>query len=138
MVDQMSSQKRKKSAFCVHAFPTNSAAAIEFVHDHAVHVAVLDLRIGNECGLALLRRIKEVDARIEVIMLTAQETLDTAKQAMRQAPATTSASPSICTASARQSAAHRLRCATNTIETNAVSASNLSPSSSTNHSPARR
>ena len=28
-----------KSQFCVHAFD-NSAAAIEFVHDHAVHVAV--------------------------------------------------------------------------------------------------
>ena len=108
-----------KSQFCVHAFD-NSAAAIEFVHDHAVHVAVLDLRIGNECGLALLRRIKEVDARIEVIMLTAQETLDTAKQAMRQGACDYLSKPfdlhSIREAVGR---AHRLRCATNTIETNA-------------------
>ena len=107
-----------KSQFSVHTFD-NSAAAIEFVHDHAVHVAVLDLRIGRECGLELLKRLKEVDPRIEVVMLTAQETLETAKQAMRQGACDYLSKPfdllSIREAVGR---AHRLRCATNTIETN--------------------
>lgn len=107
-----------KSQFSIHTFE-NSAAAIEFVHDHAVHVAVLDLRIGSESGLDLLRQIKEVDPRIEVIMLTAQETLDTAKEAMRQGACDYLSKPfdlrSIREAVGR---AHRLRCATNTIEAN--------------------
>jgi two-component system, sensor histidine kinase and response regulator len=108
-----------KSQFEIHAFD-NSEAAVEFVHDHAVHVAVLDLRIGRECGLDLLQRIKETDPRIEVIMLTAQETLDTAKLAMRRGACDYLSKPfdllSIREAVGR---AHRLRSATNTIETNA-------------------
>ncbi len=107
-----------KSQFCVHAFES-SAAAIEFVHDHAVHVAVLDLHIGRDNGLDLLQRIKETDPRIEVILLTAQETLDTAKLAMRHGACDYLSKPfdlrSIRDAVGR---AHRLRCATNTIEAN--------------------
>jgi signal transduction histidine kinase len=48
-----------------------------------VHVAILDLHIGRECGLELLGRLKKADPRIEVVMLTAQESLDSAKRAMR-------------------------------------------------------
>ncbi len=108
-----------KSQFAVHCFDT-PAAAIEFVEDHAVQVAVLDLHIGGACGLELLRRIKEVDPRIEVIILTAQETLDTAKLAMRRGACDYLSKPfdlrSIREAVGR---AHRLRAATNTIENNA-------------------
>ncbi|HLP01416.1 MAG TPA: response regulator [Opitutaceae bacterium] len=107
-----------KSQFAVHAFDC-SEAALEFVRDHAVHVAVLDLRIGRECGLDLLRRIKETDPRIEVVMLTAQETLETAKTAMRRGACDYLSKPfdlrSIREAVGR---AHRLRCTTNTIEAN--------------------
>lgn len=108
-----------KSQFSVHGFD-NPAAALEFVQDHAVHVAILDLRIGCACGLELLQRIKEIDPRIEVIMLTAQETLDTAKLAMRRGACDYLSKPfdlrSIREAVGR---AHRLRAATNTIESNA-------------------
>ncbi len=107
-----------KNQFTVHAFD-NAEAAVAFVHDHAVHVAVLDLRIGRDCGLDLLQRIKETDPRIEVIMLTAQETLDTAKTAMRRGACDYLSKPfdlrSIREAVGR---AHRLRSATNTIEAN--------------------
>ncbi|MFT3828557.1 MAG: response regulator [Opitutaceae bacterium] len=107
-----------KSQFAVHAFDS-SEAALEFVRDHAVHVAVLDLRIGHECGLELLQRIKATDPRIEVIMLTAQETLETAKTAMRHGACDYLSKPfdlrSIREAVGR---AHRLRSATNTIEAN--------------------
>jgi signal transduction histidine kinase len=107
-----------KSQFAVHAFD-NSEAALEFVRDHAVHVAVLDLRIGSECGLELLRRIKETDPRIEAVMLTALETLETAKVAMRCGACDYLSKPfdlrSIREAVGR---AHRLRCTTNTIEAN--------------------
>lgn len=105
-----------KSQFSVHAFD-NAEAALEFVRDHAVQVAVLDLRIGADCGLDLLQRIKETDPRIEVIMLTAQETLETAKMAMRRGACDYLSKPfdlrSIREAVAR---AQRLRSVTNTIE----------------------
>ncbi len=107
-----------KSQFEVRAFD-NTAEAIECVQDHAVQVAVLDLRIGRDCGLDLLQRIKETDPRIEVIMLTAQETLDTAKVAMRRGACDYLSKPfdlrSIREAVGR---AQRLRSATNTIESN--------------------
>ncbi len=107
-----------KSQFSVHTFDS-SESALEFVRDHAVHVAVIDLRIGRECGLELLQRIKETDPRIEVVMLTAQETLETAKTAMRRGACDYLSKPfdlrSIREAVGR---AHRLRSATNTIEAN--------------------
>ncbi len=105
-----------KNQFHVHAFD-NGEAALDFVRDHAVDVAILDLHIGRESGLELLARIRDTDPRIEVVMLSAQETLASAKQAMRLGACDFLAKPfdlnGIREAVGR---AHRLRATTNTIE----------------------
>ncbi|MBK8475857.1 MAG: response regulator [Opitutaceae bacterium] len=107
-----------KNQFAVYAFD-NCPDALEFVRDHAVHVAVLDLRIGRHCGIELLRRIKELDPRIEVVMLTAQETLETAKQAMRAGACDYLSKPfDLATLREAVARAHRLRAIANNVESN--------------------
>jgi len=107
-----------KNQFAVYAFD-NSTDALEFARDHAVHIAVLDLRIGRQCGLELLRRIKEVDPRIEVIMLTALETLESAKQAMRAGACDYLAKPfELSTLRESVARAHRLRAISHNVEAN--------------------
>lgn len=58
-------------------------AALGLLRDHQVHVAVLDIMMAGMSGIELLHRIKEIDPTIEIIMLTAYETIDTARQAVR-------------------------------------------------------
>lgn len=107
-----------KTQFAVYAFD-NGADALEFTRDHAVHIAVLDLRIGRHCGIELLRRIKELDPRIEVIMLTAQETLESAKQALRAGACDYLSKPfDLQTLREAVARAHRLRAIANNVESN--------------------
>jgi two-component system, sensor histidine kinase and response regulator len=61
----------------------NGDSAIALVQQHKVDVAILDIRMVGMSGIALLERIKEADPEIEVIMLTAYETIDTIRQALR-------------------------------------------------------
>jgi two-component system, sensor histidine kinase and response regulator len=62
---------------------TNGVEAIELARKHPVDAAVLDIRMYGMSGIELLERLKAIDPAIEVIMLTAYETLDTARQALR-------------------------------------------------------
>ncbi len=57
--------------------------ALELVKDHVVHSAVLDIRMNGMSGVELLGELKKHDPNIEVIMLTAYETIDTARQALK-------------------------------------------------------
>src|SRR6266568_9253030 len=57
--------------------------AIEMVKQHSVDAAVLDIRMSGMSGVELLGKLKEIDPTIEVIMLTAYETIETARQALR-------------------------------------------------------
>jgi two-component system sensor histidine kinase/response regulator len=57
--------------------------AIELVQKHAVDVAVLDIRMAGMSGIEVLERLKYVNPEIEVIMMTAFETTDTIRQALR-------------------------------------------------------
>src|SRR5213593_3892107 len=57
--------------------------AIEMAKQHTVDAAVLDIRMSGMSGVELLGKLKEIDPTIEVIMLTAYETIDTARQALR-------------------------------------------------------
>src|ERR1041384_944900 len=58
-------------------------AALEFIRTQPVDATVLDIRMAGMSGTDVLERIKEFDASIEVIMLTAYETVETARQALR-------------------------------------------------------
>jgi two-component system, sensor histidine kinase and response regulator len=57
--------------------------AVTFARSHTVHVAILDIRMAGMSGIDVLRALKEADAATEVVLLTAYETLDTARQALR-------------------------------------------------------
>src|SRR5437867_3729696 len=57
--------------------------AIEIAQQHPIDAAVLDIRMPGMSGIDVLNRLKEIDPTIEVVMLTAFETLETARQALR-------------------------------------------------------
>jgi len=57
--------------------------ALEVARSRRVDAAVLDIRMTGMSGTELLGHLKQLDPRIEVVMLTAYETLDTARQALR-------------------------------------------------------
>ena len=57
--------------------------AIELAEKHPIDAAVLDIRMGGMSGIDVLNRLKQIDPAIEVIMLTAFETIETARQALR-------------------------------------------------------
>src|SRR2546427_12422422 len=56
--------------------------AIELAKQHSVDAAVLDIRMSGMSGVELLGKLKEIDPTIEGIMLTAYETIETARQAL--------------------------------------------------------
>jgi two-component system, sensor histidine kinase and response regulator len=57
--------------------------AIDLVQKHHIDVAVLDIRMAGMSGIEVLERLKYVNPEIEVIMMTAFETTDTIRQALR-------------------------------------------------------
>ena len=61
----------------------NGEKAVEFARANVIDAAVLDIRMSGMSGIEVLNRLKEIDPAIEVIMLTAYETLETARQALR-------------------------------------------------------
>ncbi|HNZ77030.1 MAG TPA: response regulator [Verrucomicrobiota bacterium] len=61
----------------------DGVTAIELVQKNKVDVAILDIKMAAMSGLEVLERLKYVDPHIEVIMLTAFETTDLMRQALR-------------------------------------------------------
>lgn len=57
--------------------------AIELAQKHDIDVAVLDIRMAGMSGIEVLERLKYVNPNIEAIMMTAFETTDTIRQALR-------------------------------------------------------
>src|SRR5438445_12885137 len=57
--------------------------AIQLANEHEVDVAVCDIRMAGMSGLEVLERLKYVDPSIAVVMITAFETTDTIRQALR-------------------------------------------------------
>lgn len=61
----------------------NGLKAIELARDSNIDVAVLDIRMVGMSGIDLLVRLKAIDPDMQVVMLTAYETVETARQALR-------------------------------------------------------
>jgi len=61
----------------------NGNRALELAREHPVNAAVLDIRMSGMSGVELLGKLKEINPAIEVVMLTAYETIETARQALR-------------------------------------------------------
>src|SRR5471030_1452814 len=57
--------------------------AIELAQKNEIDVAVLDIRMAGMSGIEVLERLKYVKPDIEAIMMTAFETTDTIRQALR-------------------------------------------------------
>lgn len=61
----------------------DGATAIELAQKQPIDVAVLDIRMSEMSGIEVLERLKIVDPTIEVVMMTAFETSDTIRQALK-------------------------------------------------------
>jgi two-component system, sensor histidine kinase and response regulator len=61
----------------------DGATALELVQKNKIDIAILDIRMPGMSGVEVLERIKYIDPTIEVIMLTAFETTDTIRQALK-------------------------------------------------------
>jgi two-component system sensor histidine kinase/response regulator len=61
----------------------NGRDGLKLAKENRVDVAILDILMPGLSGVDVLRELKLLDADMEVIMLTAYETLDTARQALR-------------------------------------------------------
>lgn len=62
---------------------SNGPEAIEIARHQPVDVVVCDIMMFGMSGVEVLKALKEIDASIEVVMLTAFETIETARQALR-------------------------------------------------------
>jgi signal transduction histidine kinase len=62
---------------------SNGLDAIELARTNRINAAVLDIRMTGMSGTEVLEKLKEIQPSIEVIMLTAYETTDTIRQALR-------------------------------------------------------
>jgi signal transduction histidine kinase len=61
----------------------DGATAIQLAQQNKIDVAVCDIRMAGMSGIEVLERLKYVDSSIEVVMMTAFETTDTMRQALR-------------------------------------------------------
>jgi signal transduction histidine kinase len=57
--------------------------AVELAQEHKINAAILDIRMTGMSGTEVLERLKAIQPSIEVIMLTAYETVETIRQALR-------------------------------------------------------
>ncbi len=62
---------------------SNGDEAVAIARSHPINVAILDIRMSGCSGLDVLNSLKQITPTTEVIMLTAYETLETARQALR-------------------------------------------------------
>ena len=58
-------------------------AAIALDQNNNIDVAVLDVRLVGMSGIELLERLRNVNPRIDVVIMTAFESIDTMRQALR-------------------------------------------------------
>ena len=62
---------------------SDGPSAIALAQQQKVDVAICEIRMGGMSGIELLERLKFVDSNMEVVMMTAFETTDTMRQALR-------------------------------------------------------
>ena len=62
---------------------SDSEAGIEYCSKHDIDIVITDLKMPKVDGIEVLRRVKELDDNIEVIMMTAYATAQSAIEAMK-------------------------------------------------------
>lgn len=71
-----------KNEYNIH-LAESGEEALEMASRQPIDVAVVDIRMAGISGIEVLKALKKMDSATEVIVLTAYETLDTARQALR-------------------------------------------------------
>ena len=61
----------------------DGATAVELAQKNKIDVAICDIRMAGMSGIEVLERLKYVDPAIEVVMITAYETTETMRSALR-------------------------------------------------------
>lgn len=61
----------------------NGYQAVELARRRPIDAAVIDIRMAGMSGIELLKQLKDIDAGLEVTILTAYAALETARQALR-------------------------------------------------------
>lgn len=61
---------------------TEEEEAIRFVSEHAVDLAILDIKLKKMSGIEVLAEMKRIRPEIRVIMLTGYPTIETAREAL--------------------------------------------------------
>ena len=72
----------EESGYNVHDAATGEEA-VRKLESEPFHVVVTDIRLGDLTGVDILKKAKEVNSEIEVILMTAYATVETAVQALR-------------------------------------------------------
>src|SRR5436189_4075182 len=62
---------------------SDGTTAIGLAQNNRIDVALVDIRMAGMSGIEVLERLKYVDPAIEAVMMTAFETTDTMRQALR-------------------------------------------------------
>lgn len=75
-------QALKSRGFKVH-IAENLAEATLLAEEHEPEYAVVDLRIGQESGLALIQQLKQQDENTRIVMLTGYASIATAVEAIK-------------------------------------------------------
>ncbi|NIQ39088.1 MAG: response regulator [Proteobacteria bacterium] len=71
-----------KKDYEVHTIDTGNEA-IEMINKHLIDLVLLDIRLPDMDGIAVLRKIKEIDTDLMVVMMTAYSDVQTAVMAMK-------------------------------------------------------
>ena len=72
-----------KEQYAVKTF-NSSLPALACIEEAGADLVLLDLRLGNENGLEVLKRIKRINTHIEVIMMTAFGSIGSSVEAMKE------------------------------------------------------
>jgi DNA-binding NtrC family response regulator len=73
----------QKEGFHVHT-ANNGLEALKFVEENTIDIVLTDIKMPGMDGIELLHQIKAIDSLIEVIIMTAFATVDTAVEALKK------------------------------------------------------
>ena len=87
MDDEASQRELLKVVLSEEGYSVETASggeeALEFVERSFFNLVIMDMKMGTMGGLEALRRIKEISSAVQVLIVTAYASVDTAVQAMR-------------------------------------------------------
>jgi DNA-binding NtrC family response regulator len=85
--DEMIVRSSLKSGLEEDGYGIDTAAsaedALKMLQDHTYSIILLDIKMPGMDGIELLRRVKQVNPNIEVVMITAYATIESAVEAMK-------------------------------------------------------